>query len=73
MELGTAMSFALLVTTSHYDITSIKLYLEVGMISKLFCEIIEASDSPPVPGKKAKHGLNTGQVTMIMKNFNDPR
>jgi len=46
MELGTAMSFALLVTTSHYDITSIKLYLEVGMISKLFCEIIEASESP---------------------------
>lgn len=46
MELGTAMSFALLVTTSHYDVTAIKLYLEVGMISKLFCEIIEASESP---------------------------
>ena len=43
------------------------------MTSKLFCEIIEASESPPVRGKKAKHGLNTGQVTMIMKNFNDPR
>lgn len=39
MELGTAMSFALL-------ITSIKLYPEVGMSSKLFCEIIEASESP---------------------------
>ena len=65
------MSFAVLITTSHYDITSIKLYLEVGMTSKLFCEIIEASESPPVPGKKAKHGLKAGQVTM--KDFDDPR
>ena len=39
------------------------------MIRKLFCEIIEASESPPVPGSKAKHGLNTGQVTM--KDFDD--
>ena len=52
MELGTAMSFALLVTTSHYDITAIKLYLEVGMISKLFCEIIEASESPRCQERK---------------------
>lgn len=41
------------------------------MTSKLFCEIIEASESPPVPGKKAKHGLKAGQVTM--KDFDDPR
>ena len=65
------MSFAVLITTSHYDITSIKLYLEVGMISKLFCEIIDVSESPPVPGNKAKHGLNTGEVTMT--DFDDPR
>ena len=40
------------------------------MTSKLFCEIREASESPPVPGSKAMHGLNKGYVTI--KDFDDP-